>query len=201
MARISTNSGPCCFYCCWGECQHCWGQQHQCCHCQPPWAIISDTTYHRITYYLAVVINWRSKERYSCKSRRWHLDMHWANNYCRRLSSWRRVQGYPWGNQGGTERIGDIIQDIIAEREDIARIARDIYNNLTFLNELLEIFGEEPQTSLTKARKLFKTKIFINIYDLCYGMYNKRTTKELLRKDLQKKPERRFPLQSVLTKT
>jgi hypothetical protein len=95
------------------------------------------------------------------------------------------------------ERIGDIIQDIIAEREDIARIARDIYNNLTFLNELLEIFGEEPQTSLTKARKLFKTKIFINIYDLCYGMYNKRTTKELLRKDLQKKPERRFPLQSA----
>jgi hypothetical protein len=95
------------------------------------------------------------------------------------------------------ERIGDIIQDIIAEREDIARIARDIYNKLTLLNELLEIFGEEPQTSLTKARKLFKTKIFINIYDLCYGMYNKRTTKELLRKDLQKKPERRFPLQSA----
>ena len=92
------------------------------------------------------------------------------------------------------ERIGDIIQDIIAEREDIARIARDIYNNLTFLNELLEIFGEEPQTSLTKARKLFKTKIFINIYDLCDGRYNKRTTKELLRKDLRKNPERRFPL-------
>lgn len=95
------------------------------------------------------------------------------------------------------ERICDIIQDIIAEREDIARIARDIYNKLTLLNELLEIFGEEPQTSLTKARKLFKTKIFINIYDLCNGMYNKRTTKELLRKDLQKKPERRFPLQSA----
>jgi hypothetical protein len=92
------------------------------------------------------------------------------------------------------ERIGDIIQDIIAEREDIARIARDIYNNLTFLNELLEIFGEEPQTSLTKARKLFKTKIFINIYDLCDGRYNKRTTKELLRKDLRQNPERRFPL-------
>ena len=92
------------------------------------------------------------------------------------------------------ERIGDIIQDIIAEREDIARIARDIYNKLTFLNELLEIFGEEPQTSLTKARKLFKTKIFINIYDLCDGMYNKRTTKELLRKDLRQNPERRFPL-------
>lgn len=90
--------------------------------------------------------------------------------------------------------IGDIIQDIIAEREDIARIARDIYNNLTFLNELLEIFGEEPQPSLTKARKLFKTKIFINIYDLCDGRYNKRTTKELLRKDLRQNPERRFPL-------
>ncbi len=92
------------------------------------------------------------------------------------------------------ERIGDIIQDIIAERQDIARIARDIYNKLTLLNELLEIFGEEPQPSLTKARKLFKTKIFINIYDLCYGMYNKRTTKKLLRKDLRKNPERRFSL-------
>ena len=92
------------------------------------------------------------------------------------------------------ERICDIIQDIIAERQDIARIARDIYNKLTLLNELLEIFGEEPQPSLTKARKLFKTKIFINIYDLCYGMYNKRTTKKLLRKDLRKNPERRFSL-------
>ena len=90
--------------------------------------------------------------------------------------------------------IGDIIEDIIEEREEIARITRDIYNKLTLLNELLEIFGEEPQTSLTKARKLFKTKIFINIYDLCYGMYNKRTTKELLREDLRKKRERRFPL-------
>ncbi len=90
--------------------------------------------------------------------------------------------------------IGDIIEDIIAEREEIARITRDICNKLTLLNELLEIFGEEPQTSLTKARKLFKTKIFINIYDLCYGMYNKRTTKELLREDLRKKRERRFPL-------
>lgn len=96
--------------------------------------------------------------------------------------------------------IGDIIEDIIEEREEIARITRDIYNKLTLLNELLEIFGEEPQTSLTKARKLFKTKIFINIYDLCYGMYNKRTTEELLRKDLQKKPERRFPLQSAKRK-
>ena len=92
------------------------------------------------------------------------------------------------------EIIGDIIQDIIAERQDIVRIARDIYNKLTLLNELLEIFGEEPQPSLTKARKLFKTKIFINIYDLCYGMYNKRTTKKLLRKDLRKNPERRFSL-------
>jgi hypothetical protein len=93
--------------------------------------------------------------------------------------------------------IGNIIEDIIAEREEIARITRDIYNKLTLLNELLEIFGEEPQPSLTKARKLFKTKIFINIYDLCYGMYNKRTTKELLRKDLRQNRVRRFSLQSA----
>jgi hypothetical protein len=90
--------------------------------------------------------------------------------------------------------IKDIIKDIIAEREEIAKIARDIYNNLTLLNELLVIFGEEPQTSLTKARKIFKTKIFINIYDLCDGKYNKRTTKQLLRKDLRRNPDRRFPL-------
>jgi hypothetical protein len=90
--------------------------------------------------------------------------------------------------------IKDIIKDIIAEREEIAKIARDIYNNLTLLNELLVIFGEEPQPSLKKARKLFKTKIFINIYDLCDGKYNKRTTKQLLRKDLRRNPDRRFPL-------
>jgi hypothetical protein len=92
------------------------------------------------------------------------------------------------------ESIGDIIEDIIAEREEIANIIANIYHNLSLMNHYLEIFNEEPQTSLTKARKLFKTKIFINIYDFNYGMYGERTTKKLLRECFKKYPETMFPL-------
>ena len=92
------------------------------------------------------------------------------------------------------DNIIDIIEDIIEERIVIANNIENMYKSLPLMNDYLAIFNKEPQPSLTKARKLFKTKIFINIYDFEYGMYNKRTTKELLRKDLQKKPERRFPL-------
>lgn len=124
------------------------------------------------------------------------------NNECRKKrvsceNIIKKLNRFEYDEIINDKSIGNIIEDIIAEREEIARITRDIYNKLTLLNELLEIFGEEPQPSLTKARKLFKTKIFINIYDLCYGMYNKRTTKELLRKDLRQNRVRRFPLQSA----
>ena len=93
------------------------------------------------------------------------------------------------------ESIGDIIEDIIAEREEIANIIANMYHNLSLMNHYLVIFNEKPQTSLTKARKIFKTKIFINIYDFRYQQYNRRTIKEGLRKDLRKNPERMFPLQ------
>ena len=92
------------------------------------------------------------------------------------------------------DNIIDIIEDIIEERIVIANNIADIYNKLSIINDHIEIFEEETQPSLTKARKLFKTKIFINIYDFNYRMYNKRTEKELLIKDLQQNPERRFPL-------
>jgi len=93
------------------------------------------------------------------------------------------------------ESIGDIIEDIIAEREEIANNIANMYHNLSIMNHYLEIFNKEPQTSLTKARKLFKKKIFINIYDFHYQQYNRRTIKIGLRKDLQKNPEKMFPLQ------
>ena len=67
-------------------------------------------------------------------------------------------------------------------------------NNLIWINNCLTIFGEEPQISKTKAIKLLKSKVFINIYDLESEQYEKRTTRELLRKELIIKPERRFPL-------
>ena len=92
------------------------------------------------------------------------------------------------------ESICDIIEDIIEERIVIANNIADMYNSLPLINHYLEIFNKEPQPSLTKARKLFKTKIFINIYDFHYGMYNERTTKELLRKCFKKYPETMFPL-------
>jgi hypothetical protein len=92
------------------------------------------------------------------------------------------------------DNIIDIIEDIIEERIVIANNIENMYKSLPLMNDYLAIFNKEPQPSLTKARKLFKTKIFINIYDFEYGMYNKRTTKELLRKRFKKYPETMFPL-------
>ena len=90
--------------------------------------------------------------------------------------------------------ICDIIEDIIEERIVIANNIADIYNSLPLINHYLEIFNKKPQPSLTKARKLFKTKIFINIYDFHYQQYNKRTTKNLLKNNLRQNHKRIFPL-------
>ena len=92
------------------------------------------------------------------------------------------------------DNIINIIEDIIEERIVIANNIENMYKSLPLMNDYLAIFNKEPQPSLTKARKLFKTKIFINIYDFNYGMYNERTTKELLRKCFKKYPETMFPL-------
>ena len=92
------------------------------------------------------------------------------------------------------DNIIDIIEDIIEERIVIANNIADIYNKLSIINDHIEIFEEETQPSLTKARKLFKTKIFINIYDFHYQRYNKKTKKYILRINLQQNQERRFPL-------
>ena len=63
------------------------------------------------------------------------------------------------------------------------------------LNELLIIFGEESQPSLNKARKLLKTKVFINIHDLVAEKYEKRReTIEELQQDIKNNPGRIFPL-------
>ena len=70
-------------------------------------------------------------------------------------------------------------------------------NDLLWLNDRLIQFGEETQSSKTKALKLLKTKIFINIYDLEAEKYERKTTKEELRKELREKRDRRFPLCSV----
>ena len=85
-----------------------------------------------------------------------------------------------------------LIDNIVSERETIGNNMENKLNNLLWLNDRLIQFGEEPQPSKTKAQKLLKTKVFINIYDLEAEKYERRTTKELLRKELRKKPDRRF---------
>lgn len=94
------------------------------------------------------------------------------------------------------ETIRPLIDQIVAEREKIGRNMERKLNNLLWLNETLIKFGEEPQTSITQARKILKT-ISINIYDLESEQYEKKTTRELLRKELQKNKHRRFPLYSA----
>ena len=90
--------------------------------------------------------------------------------------------------------INNLIDEIGNEREIIASNIANILNSLDLLNGLLIIFNEEPQSSLTKARKLFKKNVFINIYDLAEGRYDMRTTKRLLIRDMRENPDRCFPL-------
>ena len=94
-----------------------------------------------------------------------------------------------------------LIENIFAEREKICNNMEKKLNDLLWLNDRLIQFGEEPQSSKTKALKLLKTKVFINIYDLEAEKYERRPTKELLIKELRKKPDRRFPLCSAKENT
>ena len=94
------------------------------------------------------------------------------------------------------ETIQTLIENIFSERETIGISMESKLNNLLWLNDRLIQFGEEPQTSKTKALHLLKNKIFINIYDLEAEKYE-RTTKQLLRKELRKNRDRCFPLCSA----
>ena len=92
--------------------------------------------------------------------------------------------------------INNLIDEIVNEREMIGNDVANTLNTRELLNDLLIIFNEEPQPSLTKARKLFKNKVFINIYDLAAKRYHGRyKTKKLLLSDLQNENTHlRFPL-------
>ena len=93
--------------------------------------------------------------------------------------------------------ICSLIENIEIERDRIGNNMENKLNNLLWLNDILIIFGEEPQLTKTKALKILKSKVFINIYDLEAERYNCRITKQLLRKELRNKPARRFPLNIV----
>ena len=95
------------------------------------------------------------------------------------------------------ETIFTLIENIITERERIGNAMEKNLNDLLWLNEKLVIFGEEPQPSITKARRLLKAKVFINIYDLIAEKYEMRTTRQKLIEQLRKHPEKRFPLQQA----
>lgn len=92
------------------------------------------------------------------------------------------------------EMIQILVKDINTERERIGNNMEKKLNDLVWLNELLILFGEEPQSSKTKALKLLKTTVFINIYDLEADKYEKRTTKLELKKELRTKLDRRYPV-------
>lgn len=85
-----------------------------------------------------------------------------------------------------------LIENIVIERERIGNVMEIKLNNLIWLNERLIQFDREPQLTKTKALHILKT-VFINIYDLESEKYVE-TTKKLLRNDLRKNPERRYPL-------
>jgi hypothetical protein len=98
-------------------------------------------------------------------------------------------------NSEDYEDVHNLIVKIVKEREHICETMEKNLNDLLWLNKILVLFGEEQQPSITKARRLLKAKVVINIYDLIAGKYEKRTTSEKLAEELRNYPERRFPLQ------
>jgi hypothetical protein len=95
------------------------------------------------------------------------------------------------------ETIQTLIKNIVTEREIIGNNIENKLNDLVWLNERLIQFGEKSQFTKTKALNLLKTKVFINIYDLESEKYERRTTKKLLKKELRKNSDKRFPLCSA----
>lgn len=93
------------------------------------------------------------------------------------------------------EDIHVLIAKIIEEQDHIGKTMEKNLNDLLWLNKILVLFGEEPQSSIRKAFRLFKEKVFINIFDLIAEKYEKRTTWSKLVEELRDHPERRFPLQ------
>jgi hypothetical protein len=93
------------------------------------------------------------------------------------------------------EDIHVLIAKIVEEQHHIGKTMEKNLNDLEWLNKILVLFGEEPQPSITKARRLLKAKVFINIYDLVAEKYEMRTTRSKLTEQLRDYPERRFPLQ------
>jgi len=91
------------------------------------------------------------------------------------------------------DTLHDLVQTIINEIHAVGERLEQKLNSLLWLNEILLNFGEQAQSSITQAKKVLKT-IHINIFDLEKEQIEKRTTKTLLRKELRKHPERRFPL-------
>jgi hypothetical protein len=100
-------------------------------------------------------------------------------------------------NSEDYEDLHVLITKIVEERDHIGKTMEKNLNDLLWLNDKLVIFGEEPQPSKTKARRLLKAKVVINIYDLAAGKYEKRTTRQKLAEELRNYPERRFPLQQA----
>jgi hypothetical protein len=93
------------------------------------------------------------------------------------------------------EDIHVLIVKIVEEQDHIGKTMEKNLNDLVWLNKILVLFGEEPQPSITKARRLLKAKVFINIFDLVAEKYEMRTTWSKLVEELRDHPERRFPLE------
>ena len=92
------------------------------------------------------------------------------------------------------EILKTLINEIETEREKIGNNLEKKINNLIWLNETLIHLNEEPQSTVKKALKLLKTTIFINIYDIEAGFYEKRTSLKELKEQLNNYPETRYPL-------
>lgn len=107
-------------------------------------------------------------------------------------------------NREEYEEIGDIsddkvicylIEGIVNERVIIGNNVANLLNNRVLLNDLLIKFNLKQQSTLVKARNELKRNVFINIYDLEAGRYDRRVVSiQDITDDILSNPERLFPL-------
>lgn len=80
------------------------------------------------------------------------------------------------------------------ENERVAEVMNRRLNDLSWLNDILVIYNHPIQPSITRARYILKTRVFIGLYDLEAGRYDKlHTDRAKLREYLQEDPDRIYP--------
>ena len=89
--------------------------------------------------------------------------------------------------------ICELVEEIIRVQNYIFYKLNETFSKLPLLNENLEKCGEAPRETINQARKAFN-KLYINIWDVLAGRFDKYTSWINYSLDIYENPDRIFPL-------